>query len=123
MGLIVGRGGFEPPTMASLFVTRRPSPCQSDVLTMLDDRPQLRAKIVLLLSLRMIFDDRLVPKRSPVITGVLSKGESSQTERRYLQFLSQLHADGRRASMNPSTLDERNEEEFRLNYITSQYRS
>jgi len=48
---------------------------------MLDDRPQLRAKIVLLLSLRMIFDDRLVPKRSPVITGMLSKGESSQTEK------------------------------------------
>jgi len=31
----------------------------------------------------MIFDDRLVPKRSPVITGMLSKGESSQTEKMF----------------------------------------
>src|SRR5438309_3615442 len=108
--------------MASLFLTRRPSPCQSDVLTMLDDRPQVRGKIVLLLSLRMIFDDRLVPNGRQ-LSRACSRKASRARRRRYLQFLSQLHADGRRASMNPSTLDERNEEEFRLNYITSQYRS
>ena len=38
MGVIgkVGRGGFEPPTLARF----RGSPCKGDVLTELDDRPE-----------------------------------------------------------------------------------